>query len=267
VKTIGQSTRGFVLAEIIIVLAISSIVVLALLAGLIALIRGLQPQNVTLRGETLPIAPTFGAFPSAVRLHQAFADRMSTARAIYVFGGQHISIPSNAPAAAMRPLQAQSLPTISDFSPGLPMEAKSFYDSYGAALGDQEASSSSQDFSVAIVGPSGNALALTCLVQVRRTDLTVSDGSTATPFIVREVKLWDIETGAYRYVFAERPAQVAQLFVGAVHTWMRYRTNASGEEGPACVVFPDPWIYAGSRGRSDDVPPFSRFSYFLAVSP
>jgi hypothetical protein len=257
---------GFLLAEIIVVLAVSSIVVVALLAGLVALIRGLQPQNVTLGGETLSIAPTFGAFPSAIRLHQVFADRITNARAVYVFGGQHISIPSSSPEATLHPLRAQGLVTIADFSAGLPMDAKTFYDLYGGALGEQEASGSPQDFTVAIVGQSGANLAITCLAQVRRSDVSLSDGTTTTPFTIREVRLWDLDAGPFRYTFAERPSQTGSIFVGAVHTWMRYGLGANKEEGPGCVIFPDPWLYAGSRGRGDDVPAFSRFSYFLALS-
>ena len=94
----GQSS-GFVLTEVIVVLIISLVVVVALLAGLIALIRGLQPQNVRLGGESLPVAPTFGAFPSAVRLHHTLTDHVSAARAVYVFGGRHTSIPANATVA------------------------------------------------------------------------------------------------------------------------------------------------------------------------
>jgi hypothetical protein len=266
VKSSRHRYGGFLLAEVIVVLAVSSIVVVALLGGLIALIRGLQPQNVKLGGETLAIAPTFGAFPSAVRLHQVFADRLTNARAVYVFGGQHISIPTNAPETMVHPLHAQSLVTVADFSAGLPMDAKAFYELYATALGEQETAGSPQDFTVATVGQNGSSLALTCLVQVRRSDVSLSDGSDTTTFTVREVRLWDLDAGPFRYTFAERPSQAGSVFVGAVHTWMRYGSGSDREEGPSCVVFPDPWLYAGSRGRSDDVPAFSRFSYFLALS-
>lgn len=259
--------RGFILAEVIIVLVISSIVIVALLAGLIALIRGLQPQGVRVQGETLPIAPTFGSFPAAVRLHQRLTDRVARSRAVYVFGGRHLSIPADAAPAEMRPLRIQALPTITDFTPGLPMDAKEFYDLYSTALGELESNSTPEDFSIAVIGPAAEAFGITCLAQVRRTDVSISDGAEAIPFIIREVRLWDAEDGALRYAYAERPGQSAGVFVGVIHTWMRYRADAVSEEGPACVVFPDPWIYGGHRGRSDDIPAFSRFSYFLAVSP
>ncbi len=259
--------RGFMLAEVIIVLAISSIVLFAALGALIALVRGLQPPRVTLHGETLPIAPTFGSFPSAVRLHQTLTDRVATARAIYVFGGRHLSIPADDPAAQMPPLKAQALPSIADFSPGLPLDAKRFYDLYAAALGDAENKRSPEDFSVVVIGPNAGSLAITCCVQVRRTDISISDGAASTPFVVREVRLADIDGTSQRYVYAERSAQSRHVFIGAVHTWLRYKLNAVGEEGPTCVAFPDPWVYGGARGRTDDIPPFSRFSYFLAVSP
>ncbi len=261
-----RTSRGFVLAEVIIVLVISSVVVVTLLAGMIALVRGLQPQSVKLAGESLPVAPTFGAFPSAVRLHQTLSDRVASARAVYVFGGRHLSLPADAPPAVMKPLKLQGLPPLPDCPLGLPMDAKSFYDLYAAALGDQESGSGQEDFTLAVIGPANGTLGVTCLVQVRRKDLSVSDGSAAVPFIVRDVRLWDIDSGMQRYAFAERSPAGASVFVGAVHTWMRYRLNTAGEEGPACVVFPDPWIYGGSRGQAGDIPPFSRFSYFLAVS-
>jgi hypothetical protein len=267
VKRGAVTKRGFILAEVILVLVVSSLVTVALLAGLVALIRGLQPQRIRLQGEELPIAPTFGAFPSAVRLHQTLTDRVAAARAVYVFGGRHISIPTDAPPAQLQPLKIQALPKLEDLSPGLPTDARSFYDLYAPSLGEMETASSADDFTMAIIGPRNDALAVTCLVQVRRSDRSISDGVDTTPFVVREVRLWDADEGALRYVFAEKPAVSAKVFVGAVHTWMRYQINAVGEEGPTCVVFPDPWLYGGARGMADDIPPFSRFSYFVAVSP
>ena len=266
-RTLRHSQSGFVLAEVIIVLAISSVVLFALLAALIGVIRALQPQQVVIAGERLPIAPTFGSFPSAVRLHQTFTDRVATARATYIFGGRHLSIPADSPAAQQRPLKAQKLPVITDFSAGLPLDAKSFADLYASALGEPETGGSPDDFSVAVIGSTGAALAVTCWVQVRRTDVSISDGSESVPYIVRDVQLWDQDGTTQRYAYAEHPAQSATIFTGAVHTWLRYKTNSHAEEGPACAIFPDPWIYGGSRGRADDIPPFSRFSYFLAVSP
>lgn len=261
--------RGFVLIEVLLVLIVSSIVVVALLGGLVAIVRGLQPQSVVIRGETMPLAPTFGAFPSAIRLHEAFSERLAAARAVYVFGGKHLSIPANAAAAQLAPLRAQALPVITDFSAGLPMDARSFYDTYAGALGEGEAASAPEDFSIVVVGPADGALAVTCLVQERRAETSISDGAVAVPFVTHEVKLWELGSDErLRYAFAERPSQTSGVFVGAVHTWLRYRTAAAeAEEGPACVVFPDPWVYAGARGAADDLPAFSRFSYFLPVSP
>lgn len=265
----ARQSRGFILAEVIVVLIVSTVVVATLLAGLVALVRSLQPPSVVIAGEELPISPTFGAFPSAVRLHQTFSDDVAAARAVYVMGGRHMSIPVDAPPTAVGPLKTQSLPSIGDFSRGLPMDAKTFYDLYVGALGEQEAKPTPDDFTVLVIGMNAGALAVTCLVQVRRTDRAISDGTALTSYVVREVKLWDAQAAqVQRYAYAERPAQSAQVFIGAVHTWMRYQANSVvNEEGPACVVFPDPWVYGGSRGQADDIPAFSRFSYFLAVSP
>lgn len=262
------SSRGLILGELIVVLVISSIVMTALLAGLVALLRGMHPQAITVAGERLPIAPTFGSFPSAVRLHQSLTERVSAARAIYVFGGKHVSIPATAPEAALPPLQADAPPVIDTFGAGLPLDAKGFYDAYAAQLGALDSDAAPDNFSVLILGATGSGrLGVTAFVQSRAASVTISDGAAGTPFIVREVKLWDVDAGLLRYAFAEKPSHTTGIFNGAVHTWLRYQAGAAAEEGPACVVFPDPWLYAGNRDRADDTPPFSRFSYFLAVSP
>lgn len=264
-----RSLHGFVLAEVILVLIISSVLIATLLAGLVALVRGMQPQAVSIAGETLPIAPTFGAFPSAMRLHQSFSDQVAAARAVYVFGGAHLSIPAEAAPAALTPLKLRSLPTLTDLSRGLPMDAKSFYDLYADVLGEGDGGVGSEDYTVICVGPVNGVLGLSCLVQVRTTTVRVTDGTAGTVFAKREVMLWTVEQPqAQRYAFLERASSGRRGFVGAVHTWVRYGDRGSiREEGPACVVFPDPWLYAGSRGQPDDLPAFSRFGYLLAVSP
>lgn len=262
-----RRSPGFALVEVIVVLVIASIITIALLSGLIALVRGLQPQRVTLSGETLAIAPTFGSFAAAIQLNQNFTERLSSARAVYVFGGLHLGIPPTAAAAQLRPLQQEGLPRIETFSRGLPLDAKGFYDAYAGALGLQEVDRSSQDFSIAVVGAHAGALAVTCFVQVRRRTAAVPDVEASPPYVVREVKLWDVDGSVQRYTFAERPSLSSAIFVGAVHTWLRFHADGTAEEGPACVALPDPWVYGGSRGGSDDIPPFSRFGYVLAVSP
>lgn len=258
---------GFALVETLLVLVVSSVVLTTLMAGLLALIRALQPQSVTIGSEVLPMAPTFGAFPSAVRLQQTLADRVSSARAIYVFGGRHLSIPADSTPARMRPLKLAALPVIADLSAGLPTDAEGFYERYAGALGEEELNPAEGDFSVAVIGPAAGGLAVTCFVQVRRRDIPASDGMSATPLVVRETRLWDLEAGAQRYAFVERAPLASGVFVGAVHTWYRYAPDGIRDEGPACVAFPDPWLYAGVRGRPDDLPPFSRFTYLLPVSP
>lgn len=249
-------------------LVVSSIVVAMLVSALIALVRTMQPQSVVVAGESLPIAPTFGSFPSAVRLHQTLTDRISSATAVYVLGGRHLSIPADSADALVRPLRCRSLPAIAGFVAGLPLDARSFYEAYAASLGEQEPAASPEDYTLIVVGPRGTELAVTCLAQVRRSEVVVNDGGPASArYAVRQVMLWDAEAGAQRYAFAERTTSPGGPFIGAVHTWIRYQLNGAKEEGPACVVFPDPWVFAGTVGRPDDIPAFSRFSYFLAVSP
>lgn len=265
-KAQRQLRRAYILAELIIAMILATLVTTALLAGLVALVHALQPPEFVVGGERLPIAPTFGAFPSAVRLHQSLTSHLADARAVYVFGGRHISLPAGAPPTSVLPLRSRALPAISDFSPGLPMDSKTFYDRYASKLGPFEANGDAEDFTVLVIGTHGSAIATTCLVQVRRHDATLSDGASAAPVVVHEVQLWD-DVGAQRYAFGERPDASRGVFVGAVHTWLRYNAGAAGaEEGPVCAIFPDPWIYGGRRQQPDDVPAFSRFSYLIPVS-
>jgi prepilin-type N-terminal cleavage/methylation domain-containing protein len=258
---------GFTLLEVMISVTLLSVLLSGVLFGVIALIKALVPPRVQLNGEVLAVAPSYAPFPLAVRLHQTLTDRVGQARAVYVLGGRHLSLPATAPAASLRPLAVAALPSITDFTPGLPLDAKSFYDLYATQLGPVDGAASADDFTVIVVGPDNGALALTCMVQVKKTDVTLSDGTDSTQFVVRQVRLSELGQPEQSYAFAERPSQTAGIFVGAMHTWLRYQQNRAAEEGPTCVVFPDPWVYGGARGLADDIPPFSRFAYFFAVSP
>lgn len=256
---------GFALGELIIVLMLGGIVTGGLLTGLIALINGLHPRSMVVAGEKIPVAPTFGAFPAAVRLHEAFTRELTNARAVYVFGGSHPSLPAGEAVADVGPLTAQALPVVTDFSAGLPLAAARFYERFGAALGGLVTGSPRETFSVLVVGERAGSLAITCLVQVGRSDLP-RDGA-GGPYVLRDVRLWTTE-GMQRYAFAERVGG-GSPFVGAVHTWLRHDPGAGTlEEGPACLVFPDPWLYGAATGAAgiESTPPFSRFSYFVPVS-
>lgn len=264
-KARGPVSAAFALGELIVVLMLAGIVTAALLAGLIALVNGLHPRALVVSGQPVPLAPTFAAFPAAVRLHEALTREFMQARAVYVFGGIHPSLPGTERAATVGPLAAQTLPSISDFSAGLPLATVEFYDRFSGELGSLATAPARDAYSVLVVGERAGTLAVTCLVQVARVDLPADEAG--GPYVLRDVKLWTSgETQGY--VFAERAAG-GGAFVGAVHTWLRH-DSATGifEEGPACVVFPDPWLYAAASGTSplDAAPPFSRFSYFVPVS-
>ena len=262
-----RANRGFTLFEMLIVLLGIGLVVGLVITGLVAVVRGLVPPQIVLKGETLSVAPAFAPFSPAVDLHQTLADRIGSARAVYVLGGRHLSLAADAQAAQQMPLAGNTLPVITDFAPGLPLDAKSFYDLYAAQLGPVNPNAHAEDFSVVVIGPQKGALAVTCFVQVTRATQTLTDGYETDNYVVREVQLLDVGGSTARYAFAERLERITGLFVGAVHSWHRY-SEATGqyEEGPASVVFPDPWLYAGARGNADDVPPFSRFIYFIPVS-
>ena len=260
-------SKGFTLAEMLLVLMGVGLATGLLVSGFVSLARGLVPSQVMLNGEIVSVAPSFAPFSPAVELHRLFADHLGSARAVYVLGGRHLALPSDALAARQKPLSANALPVITDFASGLPLDAYRFYEIYANQLGTVNALAHDEDFSVVIVGPHNGALAVTCFVQVVRAFQSLSDGQETEDFVVREVRLWSIDNETARYVFAERPERITGIFVGAAHSWFRYNeADGQYEEGPTSVVFPDPWLYAGSRGNSDDVPAFSRFAYFIPIS-
>ena len=262
-----RASRGFTLLEMLVVLLGIGLVAGLVITGLVAVVRGLVPPQIVLKGETLSVAPAFAPFSPAVDLHQALADRIGGARAVFVLGGRHLSLTADARVAQQMPLATTTLPTITDFTLGLPLDAKSFYDLYAAQLGPVNPGAHAEDFSVVVVGPHNGVLAVTCLVQVTRMAQTLTDGYETENYVVREVTLLDVGGSTARYAFAERPERITGLFVGAVHSWYRYsEANGQYEEGPASAVFPDPWLYAGARGNADDLPPFSRFIYFIPIS-
>jgi len=264
----SRPTAGFTLAEIAITLCLFGLVVGSVLMAWVVLLRAMTPAQIRLGGVDLPIAPSFAPVPSAVGLHANMARRVGEARAVYVFGGRHLSLPTDALAAQIKPLAFAALPEIQTFAV-LPKDSRSFYNAYTAQLGGQDISAGAEDFSVVVIGPHESRLAVTCAIQVRREQRSVSDGVLMRNYVVSKVSLWDITEGAKSYSFADYAERVQGIFFGAVHTWYRYSEADAGtyEEGPTSVVFPDPWLYAGARGRADDIAAFSRFTYQLSVSP
>jgi hypothetical protein len=218
----------------------------------------------------LAIAPSPAVFGEAVRLHGQLLQRLTAARAVYVFGGTHRGLPEGASRLGGKPLALSAIPTLDLSAPAaLTTDAWGFYQAHQAELGRMVESPNPEDFTVVLVGPWGGRLAVTAVVQVRTVAVQAGTESEPEWFTRREARLYDASGDAFGYVYVERPDVSRIAAVGASHFWHRYAEARVAEEGPVLAVFPDPSLYAGARGgaSSGEIPPFSRFAYVMAVNP
>lgn len=262
------SRRAFTIPEVIVGVALLAVFLLMCVGILRAAKRLLPASAIELSGEVVPMAPSPAAFADAVKLHGAFLERLSSARAVYVFGGTHEGLPAGASRLRGAPLSSAALPIISDFSRGLPQDAYAFYQSYSEQLGPPAAGSRPGDFTVLLVGPSEGKLAITTLVQVRERNVTLEDQETPAAWVRRDTVLYDLYGDSWTCAFVEKAEVATADAIGARHFWYRYDEGRVAEEGPVVAVFPDPWLFAGSRPTArEQTPPFSRFTYVLSVNP
>lgn len=265
-----SSTVGFTLPELIVGVLVFGLAAFMVLGVLLAVRRNLPGRDARVGDETLAIAPSPAVFGEAVRLHGQLLQRLTTARAVYVFGGTHRGLPEGASRLGGKPLALSALPTLDLSAPAaLTTDAWGFYQAHQAELGRMVENPNPDDFTVVVVGPLGARLAATAVVQVRT--VTVDAGTEGDPerFTRREATLYDASGDVFDYVYVERPDVSRVAAVGASHFWHRYAEARVAEEGPVLAVFPDPSLYAGARGgeSSGEIPPFSRFAYVMAVNP
>lgn len=276
-RRLAPRSDAFTLPELIVGVLVSGSTLAFGVGIVLAAQRSLPGRYVEIHGVNLAIAPSPGVFADAVRLHGQLMERVNSARAVYVFGGDHVGLPAAAAPRNGGALQLSTLPRLNLSQPGaLPSDAWGFYQKHRSALGPTEASPQPEDFSAIVIGAIAGQLDVTALVQVRSEEAIVGTGPDEEHFIRREVRLWDAGVGVLEYRFVERRGTAALAEVGAQHFWYRYSEPAAvAEEGATLAVFPDPWLYGGSSsgdvvtagGVSAELPPFSRFSYFLGVDP
>lgn len=253
-----RGNEGFTLGEVIVSCLLGSLLLLVLFAGLLSLQRTLLSRPLRFGNENLPVAPAYSVFPAALRLEERLTAHLSKARATYVLGGSYPGLAEVSDTLRTRPLCTNDLPDLEGCPGGLPRDSAAFYQRYANLLGETEATAGAGDFTVLVIGPHDGSLQLTCVVQVRGAEVR-REGDVSS-WLRLSVTLRDIEGGRYSYAYVDRPASASQPLAGASHLWHRLN-EAEGvvEEGPACVVLPDPWRFPGREG-------FSRFTHFLPLS-
>jgi hypothetical protein len=264
VEAPAKASPAFTLPELIVGIVLLAFILFMSIGVLLAGKRLLPGRSIQAGEETLALAPSPGVFADAVAFHAQLIERLSSARAVYVFGGTHRGLPAAASRLGDRALQTQVLPVLGDVRTGLPLDSHAFFDRYSSALGARESGGNMADFSVLIIGELNGRVGATALVQVRSRPLPDDN----TSFIRREAVLYDSSGGAWRYVFAERADAASIAAVGATHFWYRFEEGRVAEEAPVLATFPDPWLYANSGAIENGTqsPAFSRFVYLLPVS-
>lgn len=251
---------AFTLPELVLVCLLGALLGGLVWAAFVFVEGAFLPKRLLERGEVLAQAPCFQEQAPALALHAAFREKLEQCTVAYAFGGE-----AGLAEADWRggvPLALESVPVLGDLSPGFPRECEGFYVAYAAALGHQDKARSAEDFTVLLIGKrKDGAHGVLCLVQNRSTPLK-AEGKQG--WLRREVRLWTDEGEFCRYAFAERVD--AGVRCGVVHSWFKAASNER-EEGPATVVFPDPWVFAEGVSGAKPLKAASRFSYFIPVYP
>lgn len=263
-STLGtvEGSRGYSLPEVLVSCLLGGLLLWLVLALLLAVQRAVVPRRVAdAAGSVLAVAPCFEQAPAAMMLHGALRESLARCSAVYTFGGD-----SGGAAigwAGATPLAMAGLPDLGALEAGLATDGGSFLAANGGAWGRREEGAGGEDFTLLLIGRRrGGGHGAICLVQVRSVLLGDLRGGDLRR---REVRLWAEEGREFSYAFAERAG--AGGSVGVVHSWYRRSPDGlSGEEGPAIVVFPDPWVFGGTRAGGGE-PKGSRFSYLIPVFP
>jgi hypothetical protein len=268
---------GFSIVEAIGGLVVSALVMGALTYGMSGLFSQQTHPTVTYNGQTYTQAPSFDDFHQAIDLHAAFSNAVDAADNMIVLGGtrSHPAFDPTGPSSAL---------------------AESFLDtSLAAAAGsdgfqafsswDQRQINSSQfaayltthpdpaDFTILTV----NGLSLiTSITQQRRYTVAINgqnvvlyevthqsiDWSSGSPVLTPNAVTGTTPTYAYRFYYGAAE-DLWSMPPGVTHYW--YRADSTwdrDQEGPARVVFADPYALSGQDSGSA-ITPVSRFVYFL----
>jgi hypothetical protein len=277
-KPVSSSGRGgFSIVEAIGYLIIFAIMMAALTFGMSSLFTQQTRGQVTYNQQAYSQAPSFDDFRQAIDLHAAFSSATDQADSIVVLGGtrSHPAFDPTGPSSALAATFADSALTAATGGHG----AKAF------SSWDQRQVNSSQfsayltanpdpaDFTVLTVQGLSR---ITSVTQQRRYRATINnqvlslyevthqaiDWSSGSPVPVPNAATGTGPTYAYRFFYAAAE-DIWSMAPGATHYWYRVDpTWNRDQEGPARVIFADPYAMAGQDPNSQ-LSPVSRFIYFL----
>jgi hypothetical protein len=271
------SNAGFSIVEALGCIVVSALIMGALTYGMGGLYSQQTHPAVAYNGNTYNQAPSFDDFGQAISLHSAFSNAVDAADSIVVLGG------------------ARSHPVFDPTGPSSVL-SESFIDtSLAAAAGgdgfkaysswDQRQINSSQFSSYLTTNPDPADFTIltiqglsqiTSITQQRRYTAVINgqnlalyevthqtiDWSSGSPVLTPNALTGNTPTYTYRFYFTAAE-DVWSMPPGATHYWYRSDTAWDrDQEGPARVIFADPYSLAGQDPGSP-ISPVSRFIYFL----
>lgn len=275
-----QRDGGFSIAEGIGSLILFAAIMAALTWAVSALFKSQAHPAVAYQGEVYTLAPSFTDFNQAVSLHAAFAQAVDQADSVIVLGGSR-SHPADDPDGPS-PVLADTFadPTLSAGAGSDPFQAYSSWDQR-AVNSAQFASyltttTDPSDFTILTVQ---GLTRITSITQQRRHTAQINgenvvlyevthqsvDWSTGNPVLTANAVTSQRPTYFYRIYYDAAEDNWTQA-PGVAHTWFRTDTAWNrDQEGPARVIFADPYVLAGRDGTAQ-VTAVSRFVYFIPVN-
>ena len=268
---------GFSIVEGIGALVVSAIIMGALTYGMSSLFSQQGHPTVSYNGQTYTQAPSFDDFGRAVDLHAAFSNAVDAADNIIVLGGtrSHPAFDPTGPSSVL----AESFidASLTAVAGGDGFQAFSSWDQ--RQLNNSQFASyltsnpDPADFTILTIRGLSEITSITqqrhYLVTINGQNLALYevtyqnvDWSSGSPSLTVSPLTQTTPTYFYRFYYPVAE-DVWSMPPGATHYW--YRTDPAwdrDQEGPARIVFADPYSLAGQDPTSP-LTPVSRFIYFL----
>jgi hypothetical protein len=269
--------QGFSTVEGIVGLILFTIMMAALTYGGASLFKFQANPQVTFNSETYSQAPSFQDFRQAVDLNAAFSQAVDQADNVIVLGGQR-SHPTLDPTGPSSVLSSSFTDTSLSAAAGSdPFQAFSSWDQrqINSSQFSPYLSSSADPADFTILTVQGQSR-ITSITQQRRSTARLNGQNVVLYEVTHQTINWSsgspvleasslsgtTPTYYYRIYYLATEDVWAQP-PGVTHYW--YRTDTTwdrDQEGPARVIFADPYVLAGQDPQAQ-IASVSRFAYFL----
>ena len=274
----NRLTAGFTIPEAITYVFVFTLVMGALTALMSSLFSSQAHPQVTYNSQVYELAPSYTNLRQAIDLHAALANALDQADSVVILGGarSHPSLDPTGPSSAL--LATYSPTTLTAMVGGDGFTAFSSWDqrqlNSTQFSGNLTTGQGSADCTVLTVQ---GLTRITSITQQRRYTTTVNgqsvvlyevthqsiDWSSGSAVLTTNATTGTTPTYYYRFYYLATEDVWSQP-PGVSHYWYRYDSTWNrDQEGPAKVVFADPYIVAGDDTTAQ-INSVSRFIYFVS---